>query len=139
MKMCVDCQKEVAGKKAVKVREDKTIRVLRKIKRLFRVAKGNELYVCEDCMKEHLEKRKSFEKTMLIFSVIAALIIVLLLVTIIFSGRFEIWTVLSAIFIGIFLFLFSMIFKYVPGVESVIPVPVTKKPEAKRKKKRGGK
>jgi hypothetical protein len=134
MKVCVDCQKGVAGRKAVKVREDKTIRALRKIKRTLRIAKGNELYVCEDCLDKHLERRKSFEKTMLIFSAVAALIIVLLLVTILFSGRFEIWTVLSAIFIGVFLFLFSVIFKYVPAVESVTLQQIPGK-----RKKKGGK
>ena len=134
MKVCVDCQKEVVGKKAVKVKEDRTIRMLRKIKKFLKIAKGNQLYVCEDCMKDHLDKRKSFEKTMLIFSAIAALIIVILLFTIILSGRFEIWTAVSALLIGLFLFLFSVIFKYVPAVEGITPEQIPGK-----RKKKGGK
>jgi len=144
MKVCVDCQQEVVGKKAVRVKEDRTIRMLRSIKRLLRISKENELYVCEADLEKHLERRKSFEKTMLIFAAIAAFIVVLLLVTILFSGRFEILTIISAILIGVFLFLFSVIFKYVPAVESLSPQLVSggqpeQKPKRKAKSEKGGK
>lgn len=145
MKVCVDCQQDVVGKKAVKVKEDKTIRMLRGLKRFLRIAKENDLYVCEADLEKHLERRKSFEKTMLIFAAIAAFIVVLLFVAILLSGRFEILTIISAILIGIFLFLFSVIFKYVPAVESLTPELVAGgKPEQKpvrktKKKKKGGK
>ncbi len=133
-KVCVDCQQEVAGKKAVKVKEDRTIRMLRSIKKFLRIAKGNQLYVCENCLEDHLNKRKSFEKTMLIFSAIAALILVILLFAILLSGRFEIWTAVSALLIVAFLFLFSIIFKYVPAVENITPEQIPGK-----RKKKGGK
>ena len=106
MKVCVDCQKEISGKKAVRVREDRVIVSIRWLKRLFKVSKENELYVCEEDMKKHAERRKSFEKSMMIFAVLAAMIFLLLLASIIISGRVEFWTILSAIAIVLLLLFF---------------------------------
>ncbi len=148
MKICVDCQKDVSGMRAVPVKEDRIIRFIREVKRFFKVSKENELYICYSCRVKHDERRKSFEKTMLIFSVVAALIILLMLITILLSGRFELWAVVSGLMIILLLFVFSLIFKYVPataGSEAVlIPgKPVKEKAEAKpkpkRRKKKGGK
>ncbi|NYZ77005.1 hypothetical protein H0O02_01675 [Candidatus Micrarchaeota archaeon] len=121
MKVCVDCQKEISGKKAVRVREDRVIVSIRWLKRLFKVSKENELYVCEEDMKKHAERRKSFEKSMMIFAVLAAMIFLLLLASIVISGRVEFWTILSAIAIVLLLLFFSLLFKYVPGVEGAEP------------------
>ena len=147
MKVCIDCQKEVSGKRAVRVKEDRVIRLLRWIKRVLKVSKENELYVCEEDLSKHIERRKSFEKAMLFLTVLVGIIVFLLLITIIISGRIEVWTVLSAIMIGVLLFLFSLLFKYVPALEGAEPVaiPAEKKPEEapkkakkpRQKKKRG--
>ena len=140
MKICIDCQKDVSGMRAVRIKEDRIIGFIRKVKTAMKIAKGNELYVCEDDLPKHLERRKSFEKTMVIFTVLAAIIVLLLLVTILLSGRIELWTVASAILIGVLLLLFSLVFKYVPAVENTEPVQVSGGLPAKkkrRKKKRG--
>jgi len=144
-KVCVDCQQEVAGKRAVKIREDRVIRLIRWGKRLLKISKENELYVCTDCMSKHEQRRKSFEKTMLVFAVIAALIIVLMVFTIILSGRLEMWAIASGVLIIVLLALFSIIFKYVPATETMEPVMVpAEKPEPVKKKaakpkRKGGK
>ena len=145
-KVCVDCQKEVNGKRAVKIKEDRIILALRAAKRALKISRENELYVCEECLTKHEKRRKSFEKTMLIFAVVAALIIVLMVFTIILSGRLELWAILSGILIIALLAVFSVIFKYVPatqGMETVmIPgKPAEEKPTAKKpvRKKKGGK
>ncbi len=146
MKVCIDCQKEVSGKRAVRVKEDRVIRLLRWIKRVLKVSKENELYVCEEDLSKHMERRKSFEKAMLFLTVLVGIIVFLLLITIIVSGRIEVWTILSAIMIGVLLLLFSLLFKYVPALEGAEPVaiPPEKAEEApkqakkpKRRKKRG--
>lgn len=150
-KVCVDCQKEVNGKRAVKVKEDRIILALRAAKRALKISRENELFICEDCFEKHEKRRKSFEKTMLIFAVVAALIIVLMVFTIILSGRLELWAILSGILIIALLAVFSIIFKYVPatdGTEMVLisgkpteQKPVEKKPVEKKsaRKKKGGK
>jgi len=148
-KVCIDCQKEVAGGRAVRVKEDRIILMLRAVKRALKISKENELYVCGDCIEIHEKRRKSFEKTMLIFAVVAALIIVLMFFTVVLSGRFELWAILSGILIIVLLALFSIIFKYVPATEGaeavLVPGEPAEKPETKPKrkkqagKKKGGK
>ena len=156
MKVCVDCQKDVSGMRAVKIKEDRIIDFIRKVKRALKISRENELYVCYTCLPIHKEKRKSFEKTMLIFSVVAALILLLMLATTLISGRFELWAIVSGLLIIALLLVFSLIFRYAPAAVETAPVlipgkPVEskanetaekKQPEKKpkrRKKKKGGK
>jgi len=145
MKICVDCQKEVGGTKAIKIREDRVIRGIRAVKRALKISKENELYVCEKCLEVHKERRKSFEKTMTFFAVLAGLVVILLLITIGLSGRIEVWTILSAVMIGVLLLFFSLVFRYVPATVSTEPVMIPaekmqmKKPVRKKIKKKGGK
>lgn len=141
MRVCIVCQEDISGKKAYKVKEDKIIGTIRSFKRLFRIAANNELYVCEDHYKEHLAKRKSFERSIIFFGVLSAAIVILLIGTIILSGRFDIFAILSAIVIGFFVLLFSIVFKYTPALENSsqikgkAPLPSELKPlEAKKKK-----
>lgn len=130
MRVCIICHKEVGGKKAVKVREDNVIRGIRRIKKVLRIAKNNELYVCEDCLEEHTSRRRSFEKSMLFFGIIAALVILVFGGLLLISGRFDIGSFVSLLILGALLLSFSIIFKFVPAIESTKPVLV--------KKKRGG-
>lgn len=122
MKICIICQNEVAGKKAAKVREDRIIKAIRKLKALFKIAAGNELYVCEEDLPKHLKRRKSFEKNILFFGILAVFVVMLLLFIIFMSGRFNLWVIISSLFIGVFILLFALIFKYAPGIENPVPV-----------------
>lgn len=119
MRICIVCQKEVAGKSAYPVKEDFIIRTIRGFKQTFRVAANNELYVCEDDLEAHREKRKSFEHSLIFFGVLSAAVVILLIGTILFSGRFDIFAILSAIIIGFFILLFAVVFKYAPAMEKV--------------------
>ena len=133
-RVCVDCQNEVAGKRAVRIKEDRIILMLRAVKRALKISRENELYVCEECLAKHEKRRKSFEKTMLIFAVVAALIIVLMVFTIILSGRLELWAILSGILIIALLAVFSVIFKYVPATQGTETVMIPGKPAEKKEK-----
>ena len=62
MKVCISCQKDMEGKRAVPVKEDRIIRVIRTIKKTLGIAQMNELFVCEIDLEEHVQRRKSFEK-----------------------------------------------------------------------------
>lgn len=118
MKVCVSCQKDVEGKPATRIREDRIIRGIRRIKQALGVAQNNELFVCSDCMPKHMERRKSFEKSMLFASVFAGLILIVLLAAFVLSGRFDLWAVVSAFIVAIFI-LALPVFKYTPAVEGV--------------------
>jgi hypothetical protein len=124
MKVCILCHKNVAGSRAVKVKEDRVIRVIRKIKQLLRVAAGNELYVCEEDISKQVERRRSFEKNMLFFGILATLVVLLFLASVVMSGTLNLWVIVSAFFMGAFILLFALVFKYVPAIENTTPVMV---------------
>ena len=147
MRVCIVCQKDMAGKKATPIREDFIIKSIRKVKQTVNLATNNELYVCDDDMEEHKKKRKSFERSMIFFGVLAAAVVILLLGTILLSGRLDIFAIISAFVIGAFILLFSIVFKYAPNIDEgaikvgkpAAPVGLNKisqKPEIKRAKKK---
>jgi len=117
MDVCIICQKDVAGKSAVSVKEDRIILAIRSMKQALKMAQNNKLYVCETCMEEHSKRRKSFEKSMLFFGVLAAIVVVLLFISMILSGRFDIMAIFSIFIIGVLILLFSLLFKYTPATE----------------------
>ncbi len=127
MKVCIICHKDVSGKKAIRVKEDNVIKSIRSIKRVLNIAKNNELYVCEEDMGEHSKRRKSFEKSMLFFGVIAGLVVIVFGGLLLLSGNFDLGSLVSLLLLGALLLLFSVIFKFVPAVESTKPTVVKKK------------
>jgi len=122
MRVCIVCEKDVEGKRAVPVKEDRVIRLVRAAKRLVGIAKMNDLYVCEADLPKHSERRKGFEKSMLFASVLAALLLVLVLGMIVLSGNFEVWSLVSAFVIAGFVLVLPL-FKYTPAVEATALPP----------------
>jgi hypothetical protein len=112
----------VAGLKATPIQEDFIIRSIRKIKQTIKIATNNELYVCSDDLEAHKKKRKSFERSMIFFGVLAAAVVLLLIATILLSGRFDIFAIISAFIIGAFILIFSIVFKYAPNIQSGPPI-----------------
>jgi len=117
MKICIICQKDVEGKPAIPVKEDQIIGTIRAVKQFFHIAANNELYVCEDDVQVHLERRKSFERSLIFFGVLAAIVVLLLIGNMLLSGRFDIFAFISAFVIGAFILLFALVFKYAPAIE----------------------
>jgi len=117
MKVCIVCQKDVEGKSAVAIKEDLIIRTIRAIKQFFHIATNNELYVCEDDIPVHEQKRKSFERSLLFFGVLGAVVVLLLIGNLFLSGNFDPLAILSAFIIGAFVLLFALVFKYAPALE----------------------
>jgi F0F1-type ATP synthase assembly protein I len=124
MKICVECQEDVSGKRAVRIKEDRIIRLIRAAKQKLNIAANNELYVCEKDIDKHVKRRKEFEKNMLFFSILAGVIVLLMLGTMLLSGRFDPWLIVSSLLIGIFILLFAVVFKYAPAVEDIVAHPV---------------
>lgn len=118
MKVCIACQKDVEGKKATPIKEDRIIRSIRAIKSFLHMAKNNELYVCEDDLNAQLERRRSFEGTMLLAAILAGIIILLLLFTFVFSGRFDFFAFFSGIVLSLFVLALPL-FKYAPAIEGM--------------------
>lgn len=117
MKVCISCEADVAGKKAFRVREDRVIRVVRAAKKALRIAKMNELYVCDGCLPKHRERRQKFERNMLFATVLGGLIIVVLLAMTLLSGSINLWAVTTSLIMGVAVMLLPVLFSYAPAVE----------------------
>jgi|GEM_PF-1001448 len=127
MKVCIVCEKDVEGKSAVPIKEDAIIRTIRGVKQFFKIAQGNELYVCEADIQKHMEKRRGFERSLIFFGVLAALVILLLVGSLLLSGHFDIIAFLFAIVLGLLILVFAVVFKYAPGLDQG-PAMVGRKP-----------
>jgi Ca2+/Na+ antiporter len=73
--------------------------------------------VCEDDVPVHEKRRKEFERSLVLFGVLAAVVVILLVLTIIMSGHLDFFALLSAILIGLFILLFAIVFKYAPALD----------------------
>jgi uncharacterized membrane protein len=124
MKICIECEKDVSGKKAVKIREDRIIQAIRKVKEITRTAQGNELYVCEEHVEQHKTRRKKFERSILIFGILAGVVVVLLVGMLLMSEKFDIILFIYSVLIGVFILAIAVIFRYCPGMENETPVLV---------------
>lgn len=118
MKVCIVCQKDVEGRKAVRVKEDRIIQTIRKVKQALKIAQNNELYVCEEDIKTHQERRRGYERNVLLAAVLAGIIIVLLIFTLIVSGKFNPWTFLAGIVLCLVILAFPF-FRYSPALEGM--------------------
>ena len=115
MRVCIVCQKEV--KSGARVREDPAIRLIRTVKRLLGIARNNELYVCAQDIPAHAQRRKNFEKNLIIASVIGALLVLVLIVLPLLAGRLDVIGLVSALFIGVLIVLAVVFFRYTPAIE----------------------
>jgi hypothetical protein len=127
MRICIYTQKSVEGQLAIPVRDDRVIKTIRAVKKFFGIAQMNELYVSVPHLEEHKKRRRSFEKSLLFASVFAGLIIVVVLFSLFFSGRFDLWAIASAFIISGFVLALPL-FKYSPALEAVDPKVVGKVP-----------
>ncbi len=119
MKVCVTCQADVGGKRAFPVREDRVIGAIRAAKRALGVAQNNQLFVCEACLPKHMERRRSFEKTLLFAAVLAGIMLLVIVISPLLYGRFEAAAIFSGIVVACLIVAMPVLFKYVPAVEGV--------------------
>lgn len=137
LKKCIICSKDILEGNAAKVKEDFIIDGIRKIKRVFNAAQGNELYVCENDVKNHAEKRKKFERNIVISSTIAILVILIIIGIPLFAGRFDIGIFFSSIAIGLVIISVEILFEYTPAVGQIEAVNSNKKSEKITSKRLG--
>lgn len=106
-KVCIICGKEKDG---TPIKDDIVIRTIRKIKGALRLATNNTLVVCRECTDDYAKKRAKFEKTLVQYVVVAAILLVLILVLPLLSGKlFSLESLIFGILIGIFIIALSLI------------------------------
>ncbi len=118
MKVCIVCSTNVEGKKASKVRDDRILKSIRSIKSLLKVAKMNELYVCENDLPKHAERRKKFERNLLIAMILSVLLFILFIYSAFAASRLDLWAAVSAVIISLFILAFPIL-TYAPAVETL--------------------
>ena len=118
MKVCIICEKEVQNQRAAPVKDDKILAFFRWLKAQFKVAKNNELYVCEVDSKTHATRRKAFEKRALIAIALAVLVFGLFIFSAVIARKFDLWSLVSAFIIALFLILLPLI-TYTPAVGAI--------------------
>jgi hypothetical protein len=125
MKVCISCQKDVSGKMAYPVKWDRFLSIILTIKKALHIAQMNELYVCEDCLQKHQERRAAFERSMMLAGVLAGIIILLILSTLILGGRFDAFAFFAGILLAVVMLLFPL-FRYAPALEGMPTKPFGK-------------
>lgn len=138
MKICIICQATVDAKTSIPIKEDRVIRTIRAIKKKLRIAQMNELYICKNDLQKHTERRKAFEKGMMFASIGAGIILVVIVLSAVLSGKLELWGIISGIMLaGIVMVLPA--FKYTPAIEKGVTKSISKteihKTEQKKKKR----
>ena len=141
-RVCIICTKET--QKGQRVEDDFVIRIIRRAKRSLRIAKNNELVVCESCMEAYRKRRENYEKNLVMHVVLAAVVLIIFAVLPIFTTGFSLPALLLGIVLGgmiVALSVFSHCPKIAPGgvrQEMMRPQPrvVEAKPAAKRKAKK---
>jgi len=107
--ICVVCKQE---KKGDRVEDDIYLETVRKIKNALRVATNNTLVVCKDCIPKAEEKRRRFERTVMTWGILAALLFVMFMLM--FPTLLSIFLSLVAI---AFFMLIAFLTSYFPKVE----------------------
>lgn len=115
-KVCVVCQKEKAGRP---VREDIILKSIRRAKEFAKISTGNELVVCPDDYEEAKKRRQRFEKSLLTFGGIGAVLGIILVLIAIFQGRDILSIIGSLIFVVLLVAIMAALslYQYFPAFE----------------------
>ncbi len=98
------------------VKDDAVILALRRIKRLFGIAKNNRLIVSQDELAEYKKRRAKFEKNFVQYAALSVLIFAAMFALSLFAGTISLGTFAMPILIGILLVLLSLA-SYMPAIE----------------------
>ena len=128
-KVCIICSQEVKSGHAVA--DDAVIRLIRRAKQSLRIAKNNELVVCEKDLEAHKKKRQGYERNLAVYMVIAGIVLVLLVFLPIFTTGFSV----QAVLVGV---LFAALLVFMPILTSHTPAlaqntAAQKKPAVQKK------
>lgn len=108
--VCISCTKPGKGYAVI---DDYVIESIRWIKKKAGIEKRNKLIICSDCSEKHKKKRKSFERSLILYGGIGVVIAIILL-----AVNFS----LSSFFAGLLFILFLVVLahlKYAPRVKGL--------------------
>lgn len=100
-KVCIFCEKEPNNICTYPVRDDFIIKTIRTIKQKLGIAKNNELCVCENCLPIYTEKKKKFERNVLLHVAVGVIVFVLLNSLQFMNGRFSVEIFLSSLLFAV--------------------------------------
>ncbi|MEM3362560.1 MAG: hypothetical protein QXG16_04590 [Candidatus Anstonellaceae archaeon] len=114
-RVCIICEKEIL--EGYRVKESAILNFIKKIKSSLKILKNNELYVCSNCLEEYKKRKKKFNNTLVLNSVVGILLLVaLVIIPLVFNQEIRLDGFVVMIFLMGFLFLISL-FSYVPDIE----------------------
>ncbi len=134
-RVCIICEKEPQGN-AARVREDPIISTIRSVKGFFHMARNNELYVCENCLPKHREKRKAFERSMVLWVAIGVIVFIAMNALQVISGVFNLFTFVSSVFLALVFAAFGLL-NYSPAVDGA-GTPESAQEHAQREQEHAG-
>ncbi|MCC7570050.1 hypothetical protein KO465_01745 [Candidatus Micrarchaeota archaeon] len=120
--VCMECGKIVIPSKAVPVKDDFVLNVIKSIKQKTKTIKNNKLFICPSCWPEYEKNRKRFVNGVFFWSVLLGVFLVVLLVTPLLTQNS--YPLLNVVFLllGIFAFwvllmIMQIYSSYRPGTE----------------------
>ena len=113
-KVCKICEKETAHGK--RVEDDAVIQAIRKVKQALRIAKNNELMVCEGCLEVYSKKREKYERNLVMHVIIAALVLLAFIMLPLFTSGFSLWSVILGLLLAALVVALST-FSHTPKIE----------------------
>ncbi|MCX6770517.1 MAG: hypothetical protein NTX79_00520 [Candidatus Micrarchaeota archaeon] len=115
-KVCIICSQEV--KQGHAVADDAVIRSIRRAKRYLRIAKNNELVVCENDLEAHRKKRQAYERNLAVYMVVAGIVLVLLVFLPVFTTGFSAYAVLVGLLFAAILVFMPVLTSHTPALEA---------------------
>ena len=115
-RVCWICEKEVV--EGTPLKNDVVIRFIREWKRKLGILKGNELVVCSEHLAKYAEKRKKFERNLVLYATAAVLIAIgLPLLPLLLGAPFQLTTICFSFLLAAMVLALSIL-NYVPALES---------------------
>lgn len=115
-RVCWLCEREVSD--GTPLKKDVVIRFIREMKRKAGILKGNELVVCSEDLAKYAEKRKKFERNLVLYATAAVLIAVgLPLLPLLLGAPFQPTTICFSFLLAAMVLALSIL-NYVPALET---------------------
>ncbi len=122
-KACIICAKEVQAGKPVS--DDAVIKAIRAVKQRLGIAKNNVLVVCPQCEDGYRKRRGEYEKKLVQYVVISAVVLLIFILLPIFTTGFSLWSLVIGLVFAAGVMMLS-VFSHCPKAEGLSPAPRAK-------------
>lgn len=133
--VCIVCGKE---RKGIPVKEDFVIRSIRRAKGAFKIATGNKLVVCPEHIDDARKKREKFERGLLTYAGIGAVLGVILVVVNLMTSfdAFRLIQSLALLVLLVVVMAMLSLYQYFPAIGAPKTVAVPKAAAGRGRKKK---